>query len=251
MTFLLTLITGVGIQIATNIANDFFDYVKGADTENRKGPMRLTQSGAVTLPIVRTGMWVSLLIPTLTGVYLIIQGGWVIAALLALALVLAVAYTAGPLPLAYVGLGDLFVLVFFGPVAVAATHYLQTGSLSSIAFLAGMGPGLISCAILSANNLRDVEEDRVAGKKTLVVRFGSLFGKFEYLTALALSVVIPFFAAPGHPFIFLLLAALIPMVSLFIDLFRIEDVRQYNLLLEKTGKCLLLYTVIFSFAWML
>jgi 1,4-dihydroxy-2-naphthoate octaprenyltransferase len=247
--FLYTLLTGVGIQIATNLANDYFDYLKGADTEERKGPMRLTQSGEVSLTSIKIGVITSFIIPALTGSYLIMVGGLPIALLLMLALLMAFAYTAGPFPLAYLGLGDIFVLIFFGPVAVAATNYLQTGAFSWQAALIGLVPGCISCAILVINNLRDVDEDRAANKKTLIVRFGKRFGRWEFIAAVVLPALIPL--AFPRPFAWLTLLALLPALTLIYDLKNVESAQGYAPLFAKTGQYFALYTLVFAFSWML
>lgn len=247
--FLYTLLTGVSIQIATNLANDYFDYVKGADTEARKGPMRLTQSGAVSLTSIKIGVLISFIVPAFTGSYLIMVGGLPIALLLALALLMAYAYTAGPFPLAYLGLGDIFVLIFFGPVAVCSTTYLQTGAFSWQAALIGLIPGCISCAILVINNLRDIDEDRAANKKTLIVRYGKRFGQLEYTAAVALPALIPL--AFPRPFAWLTLLCLLPALTLIYELKSVETPDAYAPLFAKTGQYFALYTLVFAFSWML
>lgn len=186
--FLFTLITALGIQITTNFANDYFDFIKGADTTDRKGPLRVTQAGLMTLRQMRQLIITALLITTCAGLFLTLHGGLIIGALFVLSLLLAILYTGGPYPLAYLGLGEVFVLLFFGIAAGIGTYYLQTGHISKEILIASMGPGSLSTALLILNNLRDVEEDRIAGKRTLVVRFGRLFGEIEYHFMLLLSL---------------------------------------------------------------
>lgn len=197
--FFFTLITALGIQITTNFANDYFDFIKGADTKNRKGPLRVTQAGLVSLSQMRQLIIGALLVTMCTGLVLTLHGGWMIGALLAISLLLAIGYTGGPFPLAYLGLGEVFVLLFFGIAAGLGTYYLQTGEVSKEILIASIGPGALSTALLILNNLRDVEEDRMAGKRTLVVRFGTLFGEIEYHFMLLLSLAPIAYFIPNNP----------------------------------------------------
>lgn len=160
--FLATIIFALCIQIGTNFANDYIDFLKGADTNKRKGPRRLVQSGLVSVKKMRLVTLSIFLVAGIIGLYLMKIGGWQIGALAFAAILFGYLYTGGPFPLGYLGLGDLFVLIFFGPVAVAGTTYLQTGTLSSLAIIAGCAPGLFSTAMLALNNIRDIEEDRIA-----------------------------------------------------------------------------------------
>jgi 1,4-dihydroxy-2-naphthoate octaprenyltransferase len=189
------------IQIATNLANDYFDFVKGADTEERVGPTRVTQAGLVSPQAVRNAMLATLAAAFLVGVYLVWVGGWPIALIGAVSLVCAVAYTGGPFPLAYHGLGDLFVFVFFGLIAVAGTVYVQIGSFPAEAWLAGAGIGAMSTAILVVNNLRDIGTDAKAGKRTMAVRLGVAGTRAEYLALWLLAAAVPAIgiAAYGWP----------------------------------------------------
>lgn len=247
--FLLTVLFGLAIQVGTNFANDYFDFRKGADTERRKGPRRLTQSGLVSPATIKKATAITFGIAGLAAVYLVAQGGWVIGALATLSIVLGYLYTGGPYPLAYLGLGDVFVLLFFGPVAVAGTVYLQTHELSSIAILAGLAPGLISTAILTSNNMRDIGEDRLAGKRTLPVRFGLSFGRFEYVFCLLIAGAIPVvLVAMTRKHIACLLATLtlIPALPLIKSALRET---QLEPLLPKTGKWMSLYTLAFLIGW--
>lgn len=249
--FFVTLLTALGIQISTNFANDYFDYIKGADTEKRKGPTRITQAGLVSLSTIKKAILLSLTITGLLGLYLVIGGGMMIAIPLAFSLILAVSYTGGPYPLAYLGLGDLFVLIFFGPVATLGTFWIQSHTLSWQALLAGCGVGLLSTAILAVNNLRDKEEDLLANKKTLIVRFGAFFGKMEYLACLGFASFLPFFFFSSHPFTLLSLLFLIPAFFSIRTVFSYKDSKDLNKILADTGKILLIYTTFFSLGWIL
>ncbi len=245
VTFLFTLLTVVGIQIATNLANDYFDFIKGADTAARKGPTRVTQSGLMSLYSIRKATLLAFVFSALSGTYLIWVGGPAIAFLVFLSLGLAFIYTAGPFPLAYVGLGELFVLIFFGPVATAAAYFLQTHTLTTHALLAGLAPGFLSTAVLVLNNLRDVVEDRIANKKTLAVRFGRTFAKAEYLFVVLSGCLCPFLFIADYPMTLLASLTLLPALPLLGPVWKNEDPYQLNLLFQKTALIVLIYTLLF------
>ncbi len=249
--FLFTLFTGLCIQIGTNLTNDYFDFVKGADTSERKGFMRVTQAGLVTPATMKRAIIATFALAFLCGCYLIYQGGAMIAVMLALYILLSILYTAGPFPLAYMGLGELFVLFLYGPAAVLITYYLQTGTLSKEAFLAGLSPGALSMAIIIVNNVRDIEEDRTANKKTLPVRFGRTFGKCHFVFSILLALVPILFFYPSHPFSVLTLLILLPAIPLIRGMVRNQDARLLNQLLGKTGQLLWLFTLLFCIGWML
>ncbi len=249
--FLFTLLTALGIQITANLANDYFDFLKGADTSTRKGPLRVMQAGLVSIDAMKAAMALVALGTAACGCYLIWVGGWCIATLLLLSLLLAFLYTAGPYPIAYLGLGELFVLPFFGPIATGATYYLQTGSFSGTAFVLGLSPGALSTAVLIINNMRDVEEDRVADKKTLPVRFGKTFGMYEYAACLALCLLTPLFFVFSHPFAALYLFTFFPALKTYRLLCDNRDPHELNALFGKTGQLLLLFTLLFCIGWML
>jgi 1,4-dihydroxy-2-naphthoate octaprenyltransferase len=185
------LLGAVLIQIATNLANDYYDFVRGTDTEERVGPVRVTQAGILPPATVRTGMMVTLALALLVGVYLVQVGGWPIVWIGLASLACAVLYTGGPFPLAYHGLGDLFVFVFFGLVAVGGTYWVQGLAWPPDLLLAGAGMGALNTAILVVNNLRDLDTDAVAGKRTLAVRLGPTGTKAEYLALMFLAAAVP------------------------------------------------------------
>jgi 1,4-dihydroxy-2-naphthoate octaprenyltransferase len=179
------------IQVATNLANDYYDFVRGADTDARVGPLRVTQAGLISPSAVKRGMLVALAGAFAVGVYLAWIGGWPIVVIGLASLACAVAYTGGPYPLAYHGLGDVFVFVFFGLVAVAGTYYVQALEFTAESLWAGAGVGALSTAILVVNNLRDLETDAAAGKRTLAVRIGRRPSQTEYLLLLGLAAAVP------------------------------------------------------------
>lgn len=188
---LAALVGAMLIQIGTNLTNDYYDFRKGADTHERVGPTRVTQSGLIAPQTVLTAGAGCFALATLVGVSLVARGGWPFV-VIGLASVLAGwAYTGGPYPLGYHGLGDLFVMVFFGLVAVPGTFYAQALQLVPAVWPAAVAIGATGTMILVVNNLRDLDTDARAGKHTLVVRFGRSFGRAEYLGLLLLALAMP------------------------------------------------------------
>lgn len=169
------------IQIGTNLANDYFDFRKGGDTPDRLGPVRVTQAGLLPPESVLRGALLSLGVASIIGLYLVSVGGLPILVVGILSLVCAIAYTGGPFPIAYNGLGEVFTLLFFGFIAVGGTYWIHAESLSWDLLLAGGGVGALITAILVVNNLRDIETDARAGKRTLAVRLGVRATQAEYL----------------------------------------------------------------------
>lgn len=179
------------IQIGTNFANDYYDFVRGGDTEERVGPTRVTQAGILAPEVVKRAMIVVLAAAMVVGVYLVWVAGWPIVLIGLASVACAVLYTGGPFPLAYHGLGDVFVFLFFGLIAVGGTHYVQTLSWPPDAVLAGVGLGALSTAILVVNNLRDIHTDTKAGKRTLAVRLGVGGSRAEFVGLLLVALVVP------------------------------------------------------------
>ena len=188
---LAALIGALFIQVGTNLANDYYDFKKGADTSKRLGPPRATQQGWLAPKTVLTGAFVCFVAAFVVGMYLVAVAGMPIVVIGLTSILAGYAYTGGPFPLAYHGLGDLFVLVFFGFVAVGGTYFAHTQTITATALAAALPVGLLGVALLAVNNTRDAETDVEAGKRTLVVRFGTGFGKAEYLTTIALSALVP------------------------------------------------------------
>lgn len=191
---LAALLVALLLQIGSNVANDVFDFERGADTAERLGPVRVTQAGYLTPSQVKTGMVVIFAFAAFLGLYLATLRGWTVIWLGAAAILAAVAYTGGPYPLGYHGLGDIFVFLFFGLAAVAGTYFVQVGSVSTAAWWMSVPIGFIVTAILVVNNLRDLENDCKAGKHTLAVRFGEQGAKAEYfLLMLTAYLIVPIF----------------------------------------------------------
>src|SRR3954453_8966853 len=179
------------LQIGANLANDVADFRRGADTEARLGPTRVTQSGLVSARAVTVATGLVLAAAAIPGLYLVWRGGSAIAVLGVAAVVAAVAYTAGPKPFGYLGLGEVFVFIFFGPVAVVGTAYIMTGSTSPLAVAASIPMGCLIAAILVVNNLRDIATDRAAGKGTLAVRIGLSATRREFEALMLVAYLTP------------------------------------------------------------
>ncbi|KPK45134.1 MAG: hypothetical protein AMJ65_00810 [Phycisphaerae bacterium SG8_4] len=249
-----TLTCAILIQVGTNYANDYYDFVKGIDTTDRVGPTRATAAGLVSPRQMKAAFIATFAAAALMGCYLIYKGGWPIAVIGIVSIACGVLYTAGPFPLGYLGFGDLFVLVFFGPVSVGGTYYLQTGQITPTAIIAGLAPGLISTAILTVNNFRDYHTDSRTGKRTLVVRFGRRFGKVEYIAcllgacAIALGLTLAHWGHFWANLSLLTLAAAYKPVRAVLTEARPEIL---NRTLAQTGLLLLIYSVLFSVGWLL
>jgi 1,4-dihydroxy-2-naphthoate octaprenyltransferase len=237
------------LQVGVNLANDYFDGIRGIDTQDRLGPIRVTQSGLISPAGVRSAMLLTFGIAVLIGSYLLLRAGWPVAAIGTAAVIAAVAYSGGPLPLASHGLGDLFVFVFFGPVAVCGTYYVQaldiTWKVLIISFLAGFQV----TAILVINNLRDILTDQKAGKNTLAVRLGEHGSKLEYTTLLALTyMVLPLLWSAGWTSAGILLPLLsLPWaVSLIRKTWHSEISARLNILLAQTARLSLGYNLLLA-----
>jgi len=179
------------IQIGTNFANDVFDYEKGADDAERLGPPRAVQSGLLSPRAVRLGMVVSFALATLAGLWLVHVAGPVIVAIGIASILSGIAYTGGPYPLGYNGLGDVFVMIFFGLVAVCGTSWVASGNVPLLAWLSAIPVGALATAVLVVNNARDHATDSRVGKRTLVVRFGRRFATWEYAFLIAVAFATP------------------------------------------------------------
>jgi len=188
---LAALVGAMLIQIGTNLTNDYYDFRKGADTHERVGPTRVTQSGLIAPQTVLAAGAGCFALAVLVGVSLVARGGWPFVAIGLASVLAGWAYTGGPYPLGYHGLGDLFVMVFFGLVAVPGTFYAQALLLVPAVWPAAVAVGATGTMILVVNNLRDMDTDARAGKRTLAVRFGRGFGRAEYVALLILALAMP------------------------------------------------------------
>ena len=179
--FVCALFGAVLIQIATNFINDALDFKKGTDTGERLGPLRVTAAGLLNADAVMQGAWICLILAALCGIPLLYRGGWPMLLVGLASIMAAYAYTGGPYPLAYHGLGELFVILFFGLVAVGGTFYAHSLQLTPSVLLAGLATGSLAAVLIVINNLRDIEGDRRSNKRTLAARFGERFARGEVL----------------------------------------------------------------------
>ncbi len=242
------------IQVGTNFANDYFDYLHGADSADRLGPTRATQAGLIPPHAMKRAFVLVFAVVFVCGLYLVWRGGWPILLIGLLSILFGILYTGGPFPLGYLGLGDVFVLIFFGPVAVGGTYYVQAQSMNSTVLVAGLAPGLLSTALLTVNNLRDVVTDRRAGKRTLAVRFGEGFARVEYLLCIFLACAIPlwlYWRHPERPAVLLALLALPMAWPAIRTVFREKPGPVFNQVLAHTGRLLLVFSILFSMGWVL
>ena len=250
-TALMAFIGALLIQMGTNLTNDYFDFKKGADTADRIGPTRVIQAGLISERSMKIAIGLLGGLALIVGLYLTWRGGWPILLIGIASLLAGFFYTAGPRPLAYLGLGDLFVLIFFGPIAVAGTYYVQALEVNPTVIIAGIPPGLLSVALLTVNNLRDIESDKKAGKRTLAVRWGKSFSKTEYIAAVSLAALIPLLFLKEN-FHVILTLMIIPWAAPSIrSVLKELDGPALNALLTQTGKLLLVYSLLFSAGWIL
>ncbi len=194
------------LQIGSNFSNDVFDFEKGADTEQRIGPPRAAQMGLLSARALKRAMAAVFVLAALAGLYLSIVAGPVIVLVGAISILVAIAYTAGPWPLGYHGLGDSAVFIFFGLVAVVGTTFVQTGEIETLAFVAAIPVGALATAILVVNNLRDIDTDRAAGKRTLAVRWGRRGARREWATLVGgayLMTLVPWLVFGEAPWVLL------------------------------------------------
>ncbi len=247
----LALVGALLIQIGTNFYNDYADFKKGADTLARKGPLRVTQAGLVDPRTMKRATILVFVMAVIAGGYLMIRGGWPIVVIGLLSILFGILYTAGRHSLAYLGIADIFVFVFFGPVAVGGTYYVQGLSITWPVIVAGLAPGLLSVAILLVNNIRDIDEDRAAGKMTLVARFGRKTGLGLYALCIGAAMILPiglFLAGVGNGW------AMLSVILLPVGLFELRRIANtegeaLNASLGATARLLLLYSILFSVGW--
>jgi len=236
------------VQIGTNFANDYFDFVKGADTAARVGPRRAVAAGLISPRTMLIATSLVLIAAFFVGLLLVREGGWVLLPIGIISIVCAIAYTGGPFPLGYNGLGDLFVFIFFGLVAVETTFFVQAGYVSPDVTSCAAAVGLLAANILVANNYRDMETDAVAGKKTLVVRFGRKFAVWQYALSVIFALACPLaLGLYGYRWPVLLPVVLSPLAAkLTRRLAQSRDPAEQIALLGDTAKFLAVYGVLLS-----
>lgn len=246
----LTILCALLMQIASNIANDYLDSLKGVDTEKRLGPTRVTHAGMIPATHMRNALIAVLFLSLLLGIYLMYVGGPVIILIGLLSLYFAYGYTGGPFPLSHNGLGEVAAFVFFGVIAVSGTVFLQTHKFHAIDFLMGMGPGFISATILAVNNLRDIETDTETNKRTIAVRFGENFQRKLCVVLIACSSLQLFLVAITYQYTWLLPVSFLPLAFIgnWIHIAKKPIDRALNNALAKTAQYLLVYCVLTSMA---
>jgi 1,4-dihydroxy-2-naphthoate octaprenyltransferase len=244
---LVCLFTALLLQIGSNLANDVFDFQRGTDTAERLGPTRVTQAGMLTPRQVKVGMALVFAVAGLSGLYLAWLGGWVIIILGIAAIISAIAYTGGPFPIGYHGLGDIFVFIFFGLASVAGTYYIQAGSISPAVWWMTIPPGLIITAILVVNNLRDLENDRKAGKHTMAVRLGEKGTKLQYVICMVIAYLVLFPVAYTGliPWAALTAWLSLPLAIQGTKVVLTQKGRPLNAALAKTGQTALVFSLLF------
>lgn len=236
------------IQIGTNLINDALDFKKGADTEERLGPKRVTQSGLLSAEQVLRMGYASFALAFLFGIPLVMHGGWVIVAIGLISLFCGYAYTGGPFPLAYRGMGDLFVILFFGLVAVGGVYYLHTGAFHLDAAVAGLQVGFLCTVLIAINNLRDIDGDRKVNKKTLAVRFGKGFVRLEILVLSFLPFLLSFYWwRRGYFWPAVLPFLILPMAGRLVRAVMTEEPGEiYNEFLAQAAKVHVFFGILFS-----
>lgn len=244
---LAALLVALLLQIGSNLANDVYDYERGADAGERHGPMRVTQAQLLTPDQVKIGMWMVFGLSALLGLYLAFVAGWVVILIGLAAIFSAIAYTGGPFPLGYYGLGDLFVFIFFGLAAVAGTYFVQAGSVSPQAWWMSLPIGWLIVDILVVNNLRDIHADRAAGKHTLAVRFGEQGTRVQYIVLLVASyLLLPILAFFGTlPWLCLLAWLSLPLAWRTLQVVLRRAGPSLNEALAGTGQTTLVYSLLF------
>lgn len=220
--FACTLLGSVFIQIGTNFVNDALDFKKGADTGERLGPLRVTQAGLISAEAVLRGAYICFILAALCGVPLIYRAGWPLMVIGIVSILAAYAYTGGPYPLAYNGLGELFVLLFFGFIAVGGTYYVQTQTMAGDVLLAGFAAGSLAVVLIAINNLRDIDGDRKSNKRTMAVRLGEPVARLEiaFFALAPFAAIIAIAIWRGQRGLYLALLALPLALALIVRVWR-------------------------------
>jgi 1,4-dihydroxy-2-naphthoate octaprenyltransferase len=249
--FACTLGACVALQVATNFFNDALDFVKGSDTAARLGPRRITASGAVSVRAVMAAGMGFLAVAALLSLPLFLARGWPIVAIGIPSLYFCFGYTGGPCPLAYRGLGELFVILFFGIVAVAGSAFVQSGTWHLEALVAGLQAGCLSTVLIAVNNLRDREEDALTGKRTLAVRFGARFARWEILALFTAGYALGlWWLSAGRAALAWVPLAGLPLAMVIVrGVFRQPPGRAFNSLLALSGVHLLFFALLFCISF--
>ncbi len=243
--FLLTLLYGIFMHLGTNLSNDYYDYLNGADTDKRVAPFSSIQKKLTSLKQIKSAYRLCFFLGFLIGLTLIFRGGLIVASLFWIPIIFGLYYTAGPRPLGYMGLGEISVLIFFGPFACLGTYYLQTLNITIMPIIAGFAPGFLSTAILIVNNLRDVKVDKPANKITLAVRYGKKFAQTEYATCMFMAFLIPvvYFGLSKQQLV--LSSSMILLLAPYKIIYKFKNPSTLNNGIQKTVAILVIYTIVF------
>jgi 1,4-dihydroxy-2-naphthoate octaprenyltransferase len=236
------------IQIATNFVNDLYDYLAGADKKDRVGPTRVLASGLITVPEMRKGIVVTFGAAFILGMYLVYISSWITFVIGIISILAGIAYTAGPFPLAYKGLGDVFVFLFFGFVGTIGSYYVQSLTVTQFVVWASVPVGALITNILVINNYRDIDEDKLAGKNTLAVRFGKTFTRLQYIIFILVSYAVPVIAYITFKqsiLIFLPFLTIPISIKLIRMIFSFTG-KELNKTLELTAKLSAIYGLLFA-----
>ena len=247
----LAFLGAVFIQIGTNLANDYWDAKKGSDRADRLGPVRVTSAGLLKPRTVFLGMSLCFAVASLAGLWLIARAGWPVAVIGMVSILCGILYTAGPFPLAYVGLGDIFTFVFFGLVATSGTYFVEAREFSMTSLILGAVPGFYSVVLIALNNLRDRESDLLSNKKTLAVRFGADFARWEIALCLLAPCFVPLWLwRDGLLEWWMAMVCFVPAVlhgiAVGLAVFRIRNMREINRLFPLTANASLSMAAIIS-----
>ena len=250
LNFILALLVALGLQIGVNYANDFSDGIRGTDSD-RVGPMRLVGSGAVSPELVKRAAFIAIAIAAFAGLILAARTSWFLLIIGAVAIIAAWTYTGGPKPYGYFALGEVSVFIFFGLVATLGTYYVQVESLAVDVLLAACAIGSIACAILVLNNLRDLERDSVANKRTLAVRIGDANTRKFYLLLISLPFLVSLILTFNSFYFLIPFLALPQVIRIARELRAGAQGMALVSLLERTGKVQIIYALSLSLATLL
>jgi len=245
---LVALLCSLLIQIGTNLVNDLFDFLHGSDKKDRVGPLRATASGLLSKYEMKVGIFFTFGLSFILGLYLVYLGGLFILLIGIFSILAGIAYTAGPFPLAYNGLGDIAVFIFFGFIGTVGTYFVQANEITAMVFWSSIPVGALITNILVVNNYRDREEDHSNGKKTLAVIFGERFARIQYVFFMIVSYAILFvvyFTFKKSILIFLPLLSLPLSIKLIRMIYTLRG-RELNKTLELTAKLSALYGLLFA-----
>ncbi|MBN1300818.1 MAG: 1,4-dihydroxy-2-naphthoate polyprenyltransferase [Melioribacteraceae bacterium] len=245
---LIALLCSVLIQIGTNFVNDLYDFLAGTDKKDRLGPARVLASGLISVTEMKIGIAMVFLVSFILGMYLVFVSSWITFFVGIISIMAGFAYTAGPFPLAYKGLGDIFVFIFFGFVGTIGTYYVQTKIVTEFVFWASVPVGALITNILVINNYRDIDEDKLAGKNTLAVRFGKTFTRVQYTGFIIISYLVPIiaFVTYKNNWLIFLPYLTIPVAYKLVRMIYSFEGSELNKTLELTAKFSAVYGLLFA-----